>query len=185
MQSHPPTPDAINPPSPWLERWLDQLTRPFMPLALLIVGLLFLQWPLRDWVGAGSSQANDLAQALFALYVAVALRHAARRDAHLVSRPDLAHAGGGWLRTLRSVGAPLAVLPWALFVCWQGTPMAVRSVRGLESFPETANTGYFVVKAALLVLAGLVALQALVDLWRAVRAAVAAHDAQRNEGAAP
>lgn len=184
---HTPSPpsDAANAPSPWLERWLDRLTRLFMPLALLIVVLLFLQWPLRDWVGAGSAQANDLAQALFALYVAVALRHAARRDAHLVSRPDLTHAGGRWLRTLRSVGAPLAVLPWALFVCWQGTPMAVRSVRGLESFPETANTGYFVVKAALLVLAGLVALQALVDLWRAVRAAVAAHDAQGNEGAAP
>ena len=179
---HPPfTPsDARNAPSPWLERWLDRLTRLFMPLALPIVLLLFLQWPLRDWIGAGSSQANDLAQALFALYVAVALRHAARRDAHLVSRPDLTHAGGRTVRTLRRMGAALAVLPWALFVCWQGAPMVVRSVRGLESFPETANTGYFVVKAALLVLAGLLALQAVIDLWRAVRAA-----ATRTEGTAP
>ncbi|MFY3386567.1 TRAP transporter small permease subunit [Paracidovorax sp. MALMAid1276] len=172
-------PDAHNAPSPRLERWLDRLTGLFMPVALAIVVLLFMQWPLRDGIGAGSSKANDLAQALFALYVAVALRHAARRDAHLVSRPDLTHAGGRWLRTLRSVGAPLAVLPWAVFVCWQGTPMVLRSVRGLESFPETANPGYFVVKAALLLLAALMALQALVDLWRAVRLAVA-----RAEGGA-
>lgn len=165
------------PPTPWaarrLEDALDWVGSLFMPLALLIVVLLFLQWPLRDWLGAGSSKANDLAQAMFALYVAVALRHAARRNAHLVSRPDLTHAGGRWLRTLRGVGAPLAILPWALFVCWQGTPMVWRSVRGLESFPETANPGYFVLKAALLLLAALLALQSLVDLWRAVRQAAA------------
>lgn len=154
-----------------LERGLNRLSALAMPLALLIVLLLFLQWPLRDGMGAGSSQANDLAQAVFALYVAVALRHAGRRGAHLVSRPDLAHAGGAWLRALRGMGAPLAVLPWAVFVCINAAPTVWRSVRGLESFPETANPGYFVVKAALLLLATLLALQALVDLWRAARAA--------------
>ena len=43
-----------------------------------------------------------------------------------------------------------------------------RSVRGLESFPETANPGYFAIKLALLMLAVLLALQATADLWRAV-----------------
>lgn len=140
-----------------------------MPLAIPIVLLLFLQWPLRDAVGAGSGQANDLAQWLFALYVAVALRHADRRGAHLVSRPDLAQAGRGWLRAARLLGAPLAVLPWAVFVCWHGAPTVWRSVRSLENFPETANPGYFMVKVALLVLAGLIALQAVADLWRVLR----------------
>lgn len=139
-----------------------------MPLALVIVVLLFLQWPLRDWIGVGSSKANDLAQWLFALYVAVALRHAGIRGAHLVSRPDLAHEGRGVVRALRELGAPLAVLPWAVFVLVSATPTVMRSVRGLENFPETANPGYFMVKVALL-LAALLAAQALVDLWRAIR----------------
>ncbi|WP_298212911.1 C4-dicarboxylate ABC transporter substrate-binding protein [Acidovorax sp.] len=169
----PPPPEATIPLLP-LERWLNRLSTLAMPLALLIVLLLFLQWPLRDGVGVGSAQANDLAQAIFALYVAVALRHAGQRDAHLVSRPDLAHAGGPWLRALRSMGAPLVVLPWAVFVCVNAAPTVWRSVRGLESFPETANPGYFVIKSALLLLATLLALQALVDLWRAARATRAA-----------
>eukprot|EP01030_Chromulinospumella_sphaerica_P004628 gene4628-4531_t len=150
-----------------LERWLNRLGALVMPLALLVVLLLFLQWPLRDGWGAGSSQANDVAQVLFALYVAVALRHADRRGAHLVSRPDLAHAGRGPVRAMRLLGAPLAVLPWAVFVCINAAPTVWRSVRGLESFPETANPGYFAIKLALLLLAVLLALQALADLWRA------------------
>ncbi|PJI98305.1 hypothetical protein CLU85_3125 [Acidovorax sp. 69] len=161
----PPTDD----PSPMrLERWLNRLSTMVMPLALLVVVLLFLQWPLRDGWGTGSSQANDLAQILFALYVAVALRHADRRGAHLVSRPDLTHTGHGVVRALRLLGAPLAVLPWALFVCINALPTVWRSVQGLESFPETANPGYFLIKAALLLLALLISLQALTDLWRAV-----------------
>lgn len=160
-------PPDLPTPSP-LERWLNRLGALVMPLALLVVLLLFLQWPLRDGWGAGSSQANDLAQVLFALYVAVALRHADRRGAHLVSRPDLAHAGRGPVRAMRLLGAPLAVLPWAVFVCINAAPTVWRSVRGLESFPETANPGYFAIKLALLLLAVLLALQALADLWRAV-----------------
>ena len=39
-------------------------------LALPVVLLLFLQWPLRDLVRAYSREANDLGQWLFALYVA-------------------------------------------------------------------------------------------------------------------
>lgn len=125
-----------------LERWLNRLGALVMPLALLVVLLLFLQWPLRDGWGAGSSQANDLAQVLFALYVAVALRHADRRGAHLVSRPDLAHAGRGPVRAMRLLGAPLAVLPWAVFVCINAAPTVWRSVRGWRVFlkPPTPAT---------------------------------------------
>lgn len=166
---NPPEPAAIRPPAPWLERLLDGISRLAMPLALAIVLLLCLQWPLRDWIGAGSSKANDLAQWLFALYVAVALRHAGQRHAHLVSRPDLAVAGRGLLHALRLLGAPLAVLPWAVFVLIKGTPTVMRSVGALEGFPETANPGYFLVKTALLLLAGLLATQALIDLVRAGR----------------
>jgi len=163
------TPTSAPVASCLVERWLDGISQVIMPLALAIGVLLFLQWPLRDGVGAGSSQANDLAQWLFALYVAVALRHADRHNAHLICRPDLAGAGHGWRRAIRQLGAPLAVLPWALYAVWHGAPMVLRPLLGLARFPDTDNAGYFKVKVALQVLAGLMALQSLADLWRTVR----------------
>ncbi len=142
-----------------------------MPLSLAITLLLFLQWPLRDGVGAWSTQANDLAQALFALYVAVALRHAGARHAHLIARPDLAAP----LTTVpwRRVGEPLCVLPWALGMLLMSTPAAWHSLLTLESFPESLNPGYFVIKVALWLLAVLLAAQAVLDLAHALRRAPA------------
>lgn len=127
------------------------------------------QWPLRDLVGAGATGANDLAQWLFALYVAVALRHAGVRGAHLVSRPDLAVPGTGKLAAWRRIGAPLCVLPWAVFVLVAPAGTVWRSVLGLERFPETASPGYFMIKVALSLLGALLAAQALIDLRRALR----------------
>jgi hypothetical protein len=52
-------------------RFLDQLVASILAaakwLALPIVVLLFLQWPLRSIVGLYSREANDLGQWLFAL----------------------------------------------------------------------------------------------------------------------
>ena len=144
---------------------LDRCCRWGAPLALAVTLLLFAQWPLRDAVGAGSLQANDLAQWLFALYVSVAVTHAQRRGSHLVARADLAHRAG----PLRRAGAALCVLPWALFLLWAAAPAVWRSVAQLEHFPESANPGYWLIKLALLLLALLMALQALLDLHGALR----------------
>ena len=40
------------------------------------------------------------------------------------------------------------------------------SLRMLERFPETTNPGYFVIKLALWILAGLILLQTVIDLAR-------------------
>lgn len=131
-------------------------------LALLVSALLFLQWPLRDAVGAYATQANDLAQWLFALYVAVAVVHAQRRGSHLVARPDIAARAS----RLRRAGASLCVLPWALFLLWAAAPGVWQSLAQGERFPETLNPGYFMIKLALLLLALLMAWQALAELRR-------------------
>ena len=159
---------AIN-PAPRLRHALDAVCRLAMPLSLALTMLLFLQWPLRDLVGAWSTQANDLAQALFALYVAVALRHAGARHAHLNARPDLAppHATGRWCQ----IGAALCVLPWALCMVALSIPAVWQSARMLESFPESLNPGYFVIKIALFVLPSLLASQAVLDIAQALRRA--------------
>jgi TRAP-type mannitol/chloroaromatic compound transport system permease small subunit len=133
-------------------------------LAIPVVLLLFLQWPLRDVVHAWSREANDLGQWLFALYVAMAVTAATRAHTHLatdvVARtyPPRVRAG------LARAGALIGVLPWALFVLIAGRSLVVNALMARESFPDTANPGYFVVKLALWLLAGLMLAQALVDL---------------------
>jgi len=135
-------------------------------LAFPVVVLLFLQWPLRDWVHAYSREANDLGQWLFALYVAMAVTAATRAGTHLAT--DVI-ARGYSLRTrtiLLRAAALIGVLPWALFVLIAGRGLVVSSLLAREAFPDTANPGYFVVKLALWLLAGLMLAQALVDLIR-------------------
>jgi TRAP-type mannitol/chloroaromatic compound transport system permease small subunit len=141
---------------------LDRVARGAMPLALAVTVLLAAQWPLRDVVGVWSTQANDLAQWLFALYVAVAVTHAQRRRAHLVARPDLAEAHGAprW----RRLGAPLCLLSWSLFLLWSAAPLVWNSLLSFERFPETNNAGYFLVKVALWLLGLLIAAQSAAEL---------------------
>lgn len=157
-----------------LQRLLDGISVAMMPLALAITLLLFLQWPLRDWIGKGSTQANDLAQWLFALYVAVAISHAQRRGAHLVARPDIPLSGAGRLARWRRIGAPLCVLPWAVFLVASAAAPVGRSVRALELFPDSFNPGYFMIKVALMLMGLLMGAQAALDLVRALRGEVAA-----------
>src|SRR3954467_7324827 len=81
-----------------------------LPLALL----LFAQWPLRDLVGAWSRQANDAAQWIFALYVALAVRAATRAHAHMAAGLVRHGSAGAWQRRIERVGEAVCVLPWAL-----------------------------------------------------------------------
>jgi TRAP-type mannitol/chloroaromatic compound transport system permease small subunit len=138
-------------------------------LAIPVVVLLFLQWPLRDLLQAYSREANDLGQWLFALYVAMAVTAATRAHTHLAT--DVIARGYSWrTRTiLRRAAALIGVLPWALFVLIAGRSLVVSSVLLREAFPDTANPGYFVLKLALWVLAGLMLAQGLVDLVRPSR----------------
>lgn len=165
--------DPPVPPQPPAPRWLGWVDRAAMPLAIAIALLLFAQWPLRDLAGAGNgpTQANDLAQWLFALYVAVALRHAGRRGAHLVARPDRAADTAGRHARLRRIGAALCVLPWSLFLVATAAAPVMHSVAALELFPDTFNPGYFMIKVALALLAALLAVQSALDLWQELRPA--------------
>src|SRR5437868_2421511 len=61
-----------------LDRTLGRLVAAASILVLPVSLLLFLQWPLREWLLAYSREANDLAQVLFALYVSVAITAATR-----------------------------------------------------------------------------------------------------------
>jgi len=129
-------------------------------LVLPLTLLLFAQWPLRDAVQAGSRQANDLAQVIFALYMAVAVTAASIQGSHLA-----AHAGGEaaparWRRW--AVAGCTA--PWAVFLLWTSAPSVWQSVLQLERFGETLNPGYFLIRVALWLLALLVLVHGLASL---------------------
>ena len=75
---------------------------------------------------------------------------------------------------LARLGALCALVPWSLFVIIGGANLVILSVRSLEAFADTYNPGYFIIKLALWVLAGLVLAQAIVDI---ARPRAGAHDA--------
>jgi len=147
-----------------LRRGLDRGAAVAAWLVLPLALLLFAQWPLRDVVGAFSRQANDIAQWLFALYVAFALREATRRGAHLAA--GLADEGmpSRWRGVLERRGEAVLVLPWAIFVLVAGAAPTWRSVLALEAFPDSFNPLYFLIRLGAWLLALGVALEALLAL---------------------
>lgn len=135
-------------------------------LALPLVLLLFLQWPLRDLVRCCSREANDLGQVVFALFVAVSITAATRAGTHLAA-DALAHRySPGARRILRKAGAVAGLVPWAVFVLIASKPSVLSSITVLEAFPDTANPGYFIIKLAVWIMALMVLAQALVDIAR-------------------
>jgi len=138
-------------------------------LALPIVVALFLQWPLRDLVGAYSREANDLGQWIFALYVAVAVTAATRSGTHLSADALARRYPAQWRDRLARLGILLGLLPWAIFVLVTSRNIVLSSVLQLERFPDTYHPGYYLIKIALWLLALLVLFQGLIDLVRPAR----------------
>lgn len=149
-----------------LDRFLSRIIAAAQWLALPLILLLFLQWPLRDVVRAYSSQANDLGQIFFALFVAVSITAATRAGTHLAA-DTLAQRYSARTRSwLKRIGSAVSVLPWALFIVVASKSFVVPSVLELESFSETSNPGYFLIKCALWLMAFMVIAQAVLDILR-------------------
>jgi TRAP-type mannitol/chloroaromatic compound transport system permease small subunit len=135
-------------------------------LLLPVVALLFLQWPLRDIARVWSRDANDLGQWIFALYVAMCFTAATRAHTHLAADTVARWYSEQTRERLARAGALICLVPWALFVIVGGANMVVSSLRVHESFADTNNPGYFMIKLALWVLAGLILLQSIIDIAR-------------------
>jgi TRAP-type mannitol/chloroaromatic compound transport system permease small subunit len=149
-----------------IDRALGRLIETGRWLVLPVALILFLQWPLRDFIQAGSREANDLGQWIFALYVSLAMTFATRVRAHLAV-DAIAHGYSPRTRAaLGRWGGFACVAPWVAFMIWTVLPTVQRSVLVLEKFPETFNPGYFLIKIAALLLAVLALLQAVLDVAR-------------------
>jgi len=154
-------------------RFLDSLVASVLAaakwLALPIVILLFLQWPLRSVIGVYSREANDLGQWLFALYVAASIAAATRARAHLAADTIARNYSTATRQWLARAGALFGLIPWSIIVLVTGWSLVRDSVLLLERFPDTGNPGYFIIKLALLLMALLVLIEGLLELTPPVR----------------
>jgi TRAP-type mannitol/chloroaromatic compound transport system permease small subunit len=131
-----------------------------LPLGLL----LFLQWPLREFVHGYSREANDLGQWIFALYVAASVTATTLAGTHLAADAVARHYSPRVRRLLMRFGQLVALAPWAIFVSIAAWPLISSSVRHWEGFPDTGNPAYFIVKLSLWLLTGLMLVAILLDL---------------------
>lgn len=153
-----------------LDRLIGGLVAAAKWLALPLVVLLFLQWPLRDLLRHFSREANDLGQIAFALFVAISVTAATRAGTHLAVDLVAKRYSARTRAWLRRAGSAFGLLPWALFVLIAGKTAVITSLRDLESFQDSGNPGYFLVKVALWVMATAVIGQVLIDIVRPLQA---------------
>jgi len=149
-----------------LDRFVASILAAAKWLALPIVTLLFLQWPLRSMLGAYSREANDLGQWLFALYVAASITAATRAKTHLAATIISRHYSDAWRIRLARAGVLFGLIPWSLIVLVTSRQLVASSVLGLERFPDTYNAGYFIIKLALWLLALLMLIESMIALAR-------------------
>jgi TRAP-type mannitol/chloroaromatic compound transport system permease small subunit len=154
-------------------RFLDQFVASVLAaakwLALPIVLLLFLQWPLRSIVGLYSREANDLGQWLFAMYVAASVAAATRAKVHLAADTIARNYSAATRQRLARAGALFGLIPWSVIVLVTSWSLVRNSTLLLERFPDTGNPGYFIIKLALLLMALLVLIEGLLELMPPVR----------------
>ncbi len=149
-----------------LDRLIGQIVAIAQWLALPLILLLFLQWPLRDIIRAYSREANDLGQIIFALLVATSVTAATRAGTHLAADTLAQRYTARARHRLKQIGAGIGMLPWALFVFFASKRFVIGSVMELENFQDTNNPGYFIIKLALWLMAILIIAQSAIDVLR-------------------
>jgi TRAP-type mannitol/chloroaromatic compound transport system permease small subunit len=142
-------------------------------LCLGVVGLLFVQIPLRDLFHGGHIIANDIGQIVHATLFMIGIPFAMRHDAHVRVDIFFRRLPARTRAAIDLVGTVLFLLPWLVLLGWYSVPIVLNSVRQLEEFPETYTPGYFVLKLQLAVFVCLVALQALATIGRSTLAMLA------------
>lgn len=148
-----------------LDRLIGSIVAAAKWLALPLVVLLFLQWPLRDVFRVFSREANDLGQVVFAFFVAVSVTAATRARTHLAADLLARRYTSRVRQRLNRLGSAFGLLPWALFVLIASKSTVISSLRDLEAFQDSGNPGYFLIKLALWVMAILIICQSLVDIF--------------------
>ena len=157
---------ALLPVLPVLRTILNVCIHTIAWAVLALAVLLFVQWPLREWVQAYSRQANDVAQIVFALLAAASIAAASVADTHLSAHIGHATASQpAW----RKWALAACVLPWAVFMLWASAPQAWLALVSMEKFGETLTPGFFIIKCAGVLMVVLVLIQTVMQLFSSAR----------------
>ena len=151
-----------------LETVVDRVGRAAAWLVLAVVFLLFVQNPLREFVGRGQFFANDMGQLAHAAVFMIGCAYAWRWDRQV--RMDLGYRGMGPRKkaVVNLLGTVFLLLPWLVFVTLDAVPAVIDSVKNLEGFPESGSPGFFVMKSLLIAFAATMGLQAAAVIARSV-----------------
>ena len=160
----------------FLESLIDRIGRLSAWLVLAVVFLLFVQNPLREYIGRGQFFANDMGQLCHAAVFMIGIAYAWRWDRQV--RVDLFYRrmGARARAIVNLLGTLLLLGPWLAFVAWDASPTALQSIKLLERFPESGSPGYFIMVSLLVVFSAMLALQALAVVARSI---VVIHDPSR------
>jgi TRAP-type mannitol/chloroaromatic compound transport system permease small subunit len=160
--------DALDRLANAIEAVVDRFGRVMAWLVIAVVFLLFVQNPLREYLGRGQFFANDMGQLSHAAVFMIGVAYAWRWDRQV--RMDLFYRNMG-LRTkavVNLLGTVFLLLPWLAFVTWGAVPTVIESARIVERFPETGSPGFFVFKSLLLAFAAMMSLQAAAVIARSI-----------------
>jgi TRAP-type mannitol/chloroaromatic compound transport system permease small subunit len=160
--------DALDRLADAIEALIDRIGRVMAWLVLAVVFLLFVQNPLREYLGRGQFFANDMGQLCHAAVFMIGIAYAWRWDRQV--RVDLLYRTLGARRRalVNLLGTVFLLLPWLALVAWDAVPDVIESVRNVEGFPETGSPGFFVMKSLLVVFAAMMALQAAAVIARSI-----------------
>jgi TRAP-type mannitol/chloroaromatic compound transport system permease small subunit len=160
--------DALDRFANAIEAVVDRIGRVMAWLVIAVVFLLFVQNPLREYIGRGQFFANDMGQLSHAAVFMIGVAYAWRWDRQV--RMDLFYRGMG-VRTkavVNLLGTVFLLLPWLALVMWGAVPTVIESVQIVERFPETGSPGFFVFKSLLLAFAAMMSLQAAAVIVRSI-----------------
>jgi TRAP-type mannitol/chloroaromatic compound transport system permease small subunit len=160
--------DALEKFADAIEALVDGIGRVMAWLVLAVVFLLFVQNPLREYVGRGQFLANDMGQLSHAAVFMIGVAYAWRWDRQV--RVDLFYRGmrARTKAVVNLLGTVFLLLPWLAIVTWDAVPTVIDSVNVLERFPETGSPGFFVFNSLLLAFAATMGLQAAAVIARSI-----------------
>jgi TRAP-type mannitol/chloroaromatic compound transport system permease small subunit len=160
--------DALEGLANAIEAVVDRIGRAMAWLVLAVVLLLFVQNPLREYVGRGQFFANDMGQLSHAAVFMIGVAYAWRWDRQV--RVDLFYRNMGprAKAVVNLLGTVFLLLPWLAFVTRDAVPAAIESVQLVERFPDTGSPGFFVMKSLLLAFAAMMSLQAGAVIVRSI-----------------
>jgi TRAP-type mannitol/chloroaromatic compound transport system permease small subunit len=151
-----------------LEGLIERIGRYVAWLVLAVVFLLFLQNPLREYIGRGQFFANDMGQLAHATVFMVGAAYAWRWDRQV--RVDLFYRtfSPRTRAVVNLLGTLFLLLPWLAIVAWDAVPTAIQSWQLVERFPETASPGFFIFKTVVVVFVAMMAMQAAAVIARSI-----------------